>query len=43
MGIRVKILFALRVSFDTLYDTATNSACQLSDHELLRNFFLITW
>ena len=41
MGIQVpyKNLLALWVSFDTLYDTATNSACQLSDHGILRNFF----
>ena len=34
-----QILLALRVSLDTPYDTAKNSACQLSDNGLSRNFF----
>jgi len=42
MGIEVfyQILLALWVSLDTPYDTATNSACQLSVHGLSRKFFL---
>ena len=38
-----QILLSLWVSFDTLYDTATNNICQISDHGMLWNIVFINW
>jgi hypothetical protein len=38
-----QILLFLCVSFDTPYDTASNSTCQLSDHGILCKALFVSW